>query len=144
MTQIKAQNIIVALTGVAIILLGLNVGLGGIRTLGWQGTRAFVTITDAPAFWVQDSHIRFVGGVWFGVGVTFLIGAARLDQLRPTLTILSALIAAAGLFRLSALRSDIILSADIAPSLILELVGFPLLALWLHRSGAKSAVPAPN
>ncbi len=141
MKQTKLLNIVVALTGFAIIILGLNIGLGGILTLGWQGARDFVTITDAPSFWVQDSHVRFIGGLWFGVGVTFLTGGFWLSQLRPTLMILCTLIAAAGLFRLSALRSDIILSADIAPSMILELVGFPLLAIWLLRSGTELVVP---
>lgn len=78
-------NIIVAVTGASIIFLGLNIGLGGIRTLGWQVTQDFVSITDAVIFDVQDNHIRFIGGIWFGIGAIFLIGGLALDKLRPTL-----------------------------------------------------------
>lgn len=134
MKSLKPLNIVVALTGIAIMFLGLNVGLGGIRTLGWQGAQEFITVTDAAVFGVQDSHIRFIGGIWFGVGATFLAGSYWLAILRPTLAILCAMIAAAGLFRLSDLRSDILLSSEIAPSVALELIGFPLLALWLLRT----------
>jgi hypothetical protein len=56
---------------------------------------------------------------------------------RPTLIILSAMIAVAGLFRLSGMDSDVIFSAAIAPSIALELIGFPLLAWWLVVSGRR-------
>ncbi|AXI46476.1 DUF4345 domain-containing protein [Sulfitobacter sp. SK012] len=131
MKKINLLNLVVVIVGVAIIFLGLNVGLGGIRTLGWQTTRDFVAITDAAIFHTQDSHIRFIGGIWFGVGATFLIGGFALRTFRPTLIILSAMIAIAGLFRLSGMDSGAIFSAAIAPSISLELIGFPLLAWWL-------------
>ena len=131
MKKINLLNLVVVIAGAAIIFLGLNIGLGGIKTLGWQTTGDFISITDAATFNVQDSHIRFIGGVWFGIGATFVIGGFAMDTFRPTLTILSAMIAIAGLFRLSGVDSDVIFSAAIAPSLVLELFGFPLLAWWL-------------
>jgi hypothetical protein len=51
--------------------------------------------------------------------------------------ILSAMIAIAGLFRLSDIDSGAIFSAAIAPSIALELIGFPLLAWWLVVSGRR-------
>lgn len=134
MKKINLLNLVVVIVGVAIIFLGLNVGLGGIKTLGWQTTRDFVTITDPATFHVQDSHIRFIGGIWFGVGATFLIGGFAVRTFRPTLIILSAMIAIAGLFRLSGMDSNVIFSAAITPSIALELIGFPLLAWWLAMS----------
>ncbi|WP_108861509.1 DUF4345 family protein [Ruegeria sp. Alg231-54] len=128
MKKINLLNLVVVIVGAAIIFLGLNIGLGGIKTLGWQTTRDFISITDAATFHVQDSHIRFIGGIWFGVGATFVIGGFAMRTFRPTLIILSAMIAIAGLFRLSGLDSGVIFSAAIAPSLMLELFGFPLLA----------------
>lgn len=107
--------------------------MGGIRTLGWQGTEDFITVTDATTFAVQDNHIRFIAGVWFGVGVMFVLGGFWLDKLRPTLIALSGMIAVAGLFRFSAM-DGVIFSGAIVPSMILELVGFPVLAFWLMRS----------
>ena len=137
MNKINLLNAVVVIVGAAIVFLGLNVGLGGIKTLGWQSTRDFVAITDAATFHAQDSHIRFIGGVWFGVGAVFVIGGFAMRRFRSTLIILSALIAVASLFRLSGMNTEVIFSAAIAPSLALELVGFPLLAWWLMASGAR-------
>ena len=139
MNKIKLLNTVVVIIGAAIILLGLNVGLGGIQTLGWQTTRDFISISDAATFHVQDSHIRFIGGVWFGVGVAFLIGGFAMNMFRPTLIIMSVMIAFAGLFRLSGMDSGVVFSAAIAPSIAFELVGFPLLAWWLIASGNRAA-----
>jgi hypothetical protein len=137
MKKINLLNLVVIIVGVAIIFLGLNVGLGGIKTLGWQTTRDFVAITDAAIFHAQDSHIRFIGGIWFGVGAAFVIGGLAMRTFRPTLIILSAMIAIAGLFRLSDIDSGVIFSIAIAPSIALELIGFPLLAWWLVVSGRR-------
>lgn len=134
MNKKNLLNLVVVIVGAAIIFLGLNVGLGGIKTLGWQTTHDFVAITDAAIFYAQDSHIRFIGGIWFGVGAAFVIGGFTMRTFRPTLIILSAMIAIAGLFRLSGMDSDVIFSAAIAPSIALELIGFPLLAWWLVMS----------
>ena len=137
MNKIKLLNSVVVVIGAFIIFLGLNIGLGGIKTLGWQSTRDFVSIRDAATFHAQDSHIRFIGGVWFGVGAAFLIGGFAMSKFRPTLINLSAMIAIAGLFRLSGMDSDVIFSAAIAPSITFELIGFPLLAWWLVVSGKR-------
>lgn len=137
MNKIKLLNLVVVIVGAVIIFLGLNIGLGGIKTLGWQTTRDFVSIADAATFHAQDSHIRFIGGVWFCVGAAFLIGGFAMSRFRPTLIILSGMIAVAGLFRLSGLDSGVIFSAAIAPSMAFELIGFPLLAWWLVASGRQ-------
>ena len=125
------------MVGVVIMLMGVNVGAGGMRTLGWQISPDFIAVKDAIAFGVQDNHIRFIGGVWFGVGAAFLIGGIVLGRMCGTLIILCGIIAVAGLFRLTALDTSVIFSADIAPSLALELIAFPLLAFWLDKSRKK-------
>ena len=137
MNKSNLLNVIVVIVGAAIIFLGLNVGLGGIKTLGWQAPRDFISISDATTFHVQDSHIRFIGGVWFGVGAVFLIGGFAMSKFRPTLIILSAMIAIAGLFRLSGMEGGAVFSAAIVPSIAFELIGFPLLAWWLVVSGRR-------
>jgi hypothetical protein len=76
-------RMVLALCGIGIVMLGLNVSLGGIVTMGWQGSTDFVAITDAAAFQVQDNHVRFIAGVWTGVGLLFLAGAAKLETMRP-------------------------------------------------------------
>ena len=138
MNQIIVLRTILMIIGAVIVVLGLNIGLGGIKTLGWQTVRDFVAITDSVTFGTQDNHIRFIGGVWFGVGVVFFAGGIALQSLRPTLIVLAVLIAVAGLFRLSALDAAVFTSMAIAPSLALEVVGFPLLALWLS-TGVRPA-----
>ena len=137
MNKIKILNSVVVIVGAVIIFLGLNVGLGGIKTLGWQSSRDFISITDAATFHAQDSHIRFIGGVWFGVGAVFLIGGFAMRTFCTIMIILSAMISIAGLFRLSGMDAGVIFSAAIAPSLVFELVGFPLLAWWLIASGKR-------
>lgn len=137
MNKIKLLNTVLVVVGTAIVFLGLNVGLGGIQTLGWQSTRDFISVLDAATFHTQDNHIRFIGGIWFGVGLVFLIGGFSLKFFRPTLIILSAMITIAGLFRFSGMDSGVVFTSAIAPSITLELIGFPLLAWWLIRSGRQ-------
>ena len=134
MEKMRLLNFVVMVVGVVIIFLGMNIGLGGIKTLGWQSSRDFISITDPATFHAQDNHIRFIGGVWFGVGVAFLIGAFAMRTFRSTLIILSVMISIAGLFRLTSMDAGIIFSTAIAPSFVFELVGFPLLAWWLITS----------
>lgn len=114
--------------------LGLNVGLGGIPTLGWQTSDTFITVTNEVLYLVQDSHVRFIGGVWFSVGAIFCLGAFLVNKLRTTLITMCLAIALAGLFRLSGLEGGVVFSASILPSLMLEVFGFPLLAWWLSQS----------
>ncbi|WP_299292846.1 DUF4345 family protein [uncultured Tateyamaria sp.] len=122
------------LSGAAIIWLGLNVGLGGIETLGWQGAGDFVQVTDPGTFAVQDNHTRFIAGVWTCVGVLFVAGAFALQRLRTVLIVLIGMIFVGGLMRLTQSDMALLMSRDIAPSLVAELVLFPLLGLWIARA----------
>jgi hypothetical protein len=136
-----ALRAVLALAGVAIIFLGLNVGLGGIRTLGWQGSTGFLTVTDAPRFDVQDSHVRFLGGLFGGLGLIMLMGAVYLARMRAILMALSAVIFVGGLARLSVVDANLLTGAEILPSIALELIGFPALGLWIMRATQSNAVP---
>ena len=140
MTRSILLKSVLALVGLAIMILGLNIGLGGIPTLGWQTSETFIAVTNETVFHVQDSHIRFIGGVWFGVGAIFLLGAGLTDRLRGTMVTLSVAIAIAGLFRLSGLDGGVVFSAAILPSLALELIGFPFLAFWLLQTPRPAAL----
>lgn len=137
----KLLRPILFLSGLAIIWLGLNVGLGGIQTLGWQGASGFLEITDAAVFAVQDNHIRFIAGVWTSVGLLFIAGTFALPQMRSILLALIAMVFVGGLMRLAQGDSNLLFSGAIAPSLIAELFLFPLLALWIFKAtgGYKNA-----
>ena len=134
MLKARVLNGVLWLVGAVIMMMGVNVGFGGIPTLGWLSPTDFVQITDAQTYGAQDNHFRFLGGIWFGFGLMFFIGGFKLDKLRPTLVCLCLLVGLAGLFRMSAMDMQILLSAAILPSFLLEIIGFPLLAYWLRRS----------
>ncbi len=133
-----ALRAVLVLAGSFIVLTGVNVGFGGIETLGLQGSRTFLEITDSRAFHVQDSHVRFLGGLWGAVGIMFMAGAVRLHALRQTVLILCALIFVGGLARFTAMLPQVLLGPDLVGSLGAELLGTPLLAWWMQatRKGA--------
>lgn len=131
-------RIVLLLAGAVMIALGLNVGLGGIPTLGWQGSANFLAVTDAGAFAAQDNHVRFLGGFWLGAGLLMASGAFFLERLRPTLTGIAAMVFVGGLARLSAADPALVTSTAILPSLAAELVLFPLLGVWIWRQTGPS------
>lgn len=137
-------RIVLALAGAAIIFLGLNVGFGGIETLGWQGNGRFLEVTDVALYAVRDNHIRFIGGVWLGAGLAMLAGAVALARLRPVLLAIIGMIFIGGLARFSAGDIGLLTDGAIAPSLVLELVAFPLLGWWIARAGAGADGQRPD
>ncbi|MBL4739869.1 MAG: DUF4345 family protein [Sneathiella sp.] len=132
-------RVVLALIGIAIIFLGLNVGLGGIRTLGWQGPLDFLAVVDTSVFNAQDNHVRFLGGVWLGVGLLFFTSAFAFSNFKAILLALCMLIFVGGLSRFSVMEASVIFSASIAPSLFAELILFPLLGLWIARTASAKA-----
>lgn len=133
-----ALRAVLLLTGLAVVFLGVNVGLGGIRTLGLQGGTEFLTVTDAAIYAVRDSHVRFIGGVWLAAGLVLLAGAVALERLRTALIAVTAMVFIGGLARFSGFEPGLFGSMSILPSLLLELVGFPLLGLWIARTRPKA------
>ena len=127
------QKTVLALIGLAIVFLGLDIALGGIPTLGWQIDPGYVAPTLPEVFAIQDSHTRFIGAIWLGIGLIFLLGAWRTELLRQTMISMCMIIAIAGLFRLSG-PVAVVLSGNVIGSFLFEIIGFPLVALWLFKS----------
>lgn len=125
-----ALRVVLGLVGAAIVALGLNVALGGIATLGWQGPTDYFTVTSQPDFDVQDNHIRFLAGVWTGVGLVYLTATRWLHELRTTVALFSAIVVVGGLARLTSETPGVVLERGIIGSLVAELLLFPLLAWW--------------
>jgi Domain of unknown function (DUF4345) len=121
------------LAGAFIVMTGLNIGLGGMLTLGWQGSNEFVAITDLHAYALQDSHIRFLGGLWLGLGLTLWAGSWSPVRLASALNLTFALIFIGGVTRLISSSPEVIFGPDIVGSLAAELIGMPLLYWWLTR-----------
>ena len=127
-------RLILMLAGAIVIYLGLDLGLGGMRTLGWQGSTDFIAVTDTGRFAVQDNHARFVGGVWLGVGLVLFFGSFAIARFRTALIAMCLLIFAGGLMRLASGDIDTILGMQVLPSMLAELILFPLLGFWLSRT----------
>jgi hypothetical protein len=129
-----ALRVVLVLAGLVIILTGLNIALGGMLTLGWQGQTVFFQVTDQHAYLVQDSHIRFIGGLWLGIGLFFVLASTNLRRFKGGLFLAIALIFLGGLARFSQMNPEITLGPQIVGSLIAELVGMPLLYLWVRAT----------
>lgn len=92
-------------------------------------------MTDPAAFAVRDSHVRFISGIWLGVGLCFLVAAIRPAPMRPVILCLCALIFVGGLMRLTQADAATVMSPDILRSLLLELLVFPVLAAGVYVAG---------
>jgi hypothetical protein len=126
---------VLALFGAGIVFLGLNVGFGGIQTLGWQGgAGSFFTVTNAPVFAVRDSHVRFIGGVWLALGLLMFAGSFAFQRLRAALIAFTFMIFVGGVARLSGGDPAILIGADVAPSFFFEVIAVPLLGFWFTRA----------
>ncbi len=127
-------RVALVLAGLFTTFTGVNIAFGGIPTLGWQGVSGFFEVTDPGAFLIQDSHVRFLGGVWLGIGLTLMMAPANLRRFQPALNLIFALIFLGGLARLGQLNFAVTFGPDIAGSLAAELIGMPVLYFWLARS----------
>ncbi len=134
-------RVVLALAGAFIVFTGLNVALGGIATLGWQGQTPFLQVTDGTAFLAQDSHVRFLGGLWTAMGLLFIVAARSPAAHRSVLLFAYMAIFLGGLARLSQFDFDTLLGPDIVGSLAAELIGMPLLFFWTLRAAQSPAMP---
>lgn len=127
-------RLILIVTGAFIIFLGMNVALGGIPTLGWQGQTRFFEVTNEHGYLIQDSHVRFLGGMFGALGVFLMLGATNLRQYAAGLQLAFMLVFVGGLARFTMPRPDVFFGADIVGSLAAELILMPLLFVWLRRA----------
>lgn len=132
--KVTALRIALVLAGVFIIFTGINITFGGMQTLGLHGESAFFEVTNELAFLVHDNHFRFLGGLWLGVGVLFMLAPTNLQKYRSALNVAFALIFLGGLARFSQMHFEITFGPEILGSLLAELVGMPLLYFWLSKA----------
>jgi hypothetical protein len=135
-----AFRTILILLGSTNIFLGINVGFGGILTLGWQGQTKFFEVTNEYAYLMQDSHIRFFGGLYIGLGFFLILASTNLRKYHTSLNLALALMFMGGLARFTMMRPDIIFGGDIIGSLLAELVLMPVLFVWLSKI-VKTSTP---
>ncbi|MBO6633089.1 DUF4345 family protein [Parvibaculum sp.] len=131
--SLTAFRIVVALSGLFVIVLGLNVALGGMATAGWLGERPFFTVTDEEQYGLLDSHIRFFGGFFAAAGFFLLIAASNPLHYAQGLYLVFATIFAGGIARFSLFDAGIFTNPDVFWALAAELVLMQVLAFWLSR-----------
>ena len=129
----KTFSIILIVLGALNIFVGINVGFGGIATLGLQGQTEFFEVTDETIFLMRDSHIRYFGGLYFGIGLFLILASTNLRKYHTALNLVFAIIFIGGLARFTMMRFDIIFGPDIIGSLLVELILMPVLYFWLLK-----------
>jgi hypothetical protein len=132
-----ALSAVLAIAGVFTSFTGLNRALGGMQTMGWQGSTEFLRVVAEHEFLIQDNHTRFLGGVWTGVGLLLLISAFNPKRFQPSLNFIFAIIFLGGLTRFTAMRPEIVFGPDIVGSLIAELILMPLLFVWVRQAASE-------
>jgi Domain of unknown function (DUF4345) len=131
---------ILVIVGAFIVYVGINVGFGGIPTLGWQVPADFVSVANPAEFAVQDNHVRFLGGFFGAAGLFMLLAATNLRRYQAELRLVFVLMFIGGLARLSALQPAILLDSKIITSFAAEVILMPILFFWLPRA-LRSADP---
>ena len=129
----KTFSIILIVLGALNIFIGINVGFGGIATLGLQGQTEFFEVTNETVFLMRDSHIRYFGGLYFGIGLFLILASTNLRTYNTALKLVFALTFIGGLARFTMMRFDIIFGPDIIGSLLVELILMPVLYFWLLK-----------
>ena len=129
---------VLALAGAFTSFTGLNRALGGMQTMGWQGSTNFLQVVAEHEFLIQDNHTRFLGGVWTGVGILLLVSAISPKKFQPILNFVFAIIFLGGLARLTAMRPEIVFGPDIHGSLVAELILMPVLFVWVRQAVGQS------
>ena len=81
--------------------------------------------------------MRFIAGVWTALGFVMILGSIALDQMRSILIACVIMIFFGGLSRFSGQDLSVLFGQDIAPSLVAELILFPMLGFWIYQATAK-------
>lgn len=139
--QTTALRLVLVLAGLFTVFVGINVAFGGILTLGWMGQTKFLDITDVTQYLVQDSHVRFFGGMYGSAGILLLVAATNLRQFASAAKVVFVLFFMGGLARFSMLRPDVVFGPAIVGSLAAELILMPLLYWLVTRSVRTPSSP---
>jgi hypothetical protein len=132
--KLIALRIVLGLVGLYIVLSGINIAVGGMPTLGLGGQKDFFKVTDMLPYLIQDSHIRFVGGVWMGLGLLFLLSTTNPHKYKAHLLFACILIFFGGLCRLFQMHPEITFGKYIIGSFLAEVIGMPILYTWISKT----------
>ena len=130
-------KLILVVVGGFIIFAGINVGFGGIRSLGWQVPSDFLTVTNEANFTIQDNHVRFLGGAFGVVGIFLLLAVSDLNKYQTALRLVFVLMFVGGLSRLTSPQPNVVLDGSVITSFLAEIILAPILFFWLGRLMAQ-------
>ena len=134
-----ALRVVLVIAGAFIVYTGIDMAFGGMRTLGWQVRGSFFEVTDSHTFLLQDSHFRFLSGVWLALGLLLVLGATNVSRYQHLLKLAFFLIFAGGLARTTQLQPDILFDPAIMGSFIAEILGMPILYGWVSTVAGQSS-----
>ena len=138
-------RVVLALLGAFVVFSGLDMALGGFMTLGWMEQSVFFEVVDQAKFQEADNHQRFLGGVWTGLGLIIWSALADLRKYRVVLISVFFMVFIGGLARFSQMNVDVLLLPGVLWAAVVELIGMPLMYLWLSRTlGQPSAASEPE
>lgn len=123
-------QIAIAVASLVPIGAGLAGASFGASFPGWLDETAF----DGRAL---DSHVRYLSGLLFGIGVGFLAAVPSIEKYRARFTLLTSIVAAGGLARLAGIAVSGVPHRGMLFGLAMELIVTPLLWAWQRRVAAK-------
>ena len=113
---------------IAILFFGLVPVLAGLA--GMVGGTAIIANVRNVSL---DSHVRYLSGLLFGVGIGFWSVVPRIETMSARCRLLTAIVFIGGLTRLTGLVFDGVPSTSMVLAMGMELAITPLLCLWQAR-----------
>jgi hypothetical protein len=118
---------------VAILIFGLVPVLAGLSGMV-GGTGIVADARDVSL----DSHVRYLSGLLFGVGIGFWSVVPRIETMRARCRLLTAIVFIGGMARLAGLVFDGLPSTPMVLAIGMELAVTPLLCLWQARIASSA------
>lgn len=102
-------------------------------TAGALGMWAGTDFLELPANLSADSHIRYLSGLLFGIGVAFWASVPAIETHGARFSLLTAIVVVGGLARLLALLTQGMPKWAMLFGLVMELVITPTIWAWQRR-----------
>lgn len=126
MNERRCLQIAVAVASLVPIGAGLAGAIGGASFPGWLDETAL----DGRAL---DSHVRYLSGLLFAIGLAFLSTVPRIEMHRRRFALLTLIVFAGGLARLLGILMAGLPHRGMVFGLGMELIVTPALWFWQRR-----------
>lgn len=139
MSKMMLQIVLAVLGFIPIFTGGLSIilGVGALSAVGG------LVPSEAVNNVVVDSEIRFLGAIWFGIGVIVYWVIPAIDKQTTLFRLLIGGIFLGGIGRLLSALSVGIPPIQFIGVIVLELIGMPLLLLWQSSISKLDSLTEP-